>query len=414
MPLLRRAAMPLLLWAVASVYCWWRVPVAARNRIWAEDGAVFLSGSQSGVAPWTPYDGYLHVVPRLVTDVIVLVVPVGQWSVAVTVAAVALVALVCALTWLLTEGVIAHQWVRVLVALAPVLLPAGATETLGNLANLHGFALWLAFWIVLHRPASRAAAMGWAVAGLLAGLSEVVVVLLVPLMVVGWRDRQRWIARAGLLAGAVAQLLATVLHPRPAKGDAAFSLPDLVVGYAGHAGAAAWTDGGGLAGRLVDLAGPSGLVVLVLPALVAAGLVLRRGEPALRVAAVGLLLGSGLLWSASIVANGYPMEFAGLSGDQWRAGGVLRYGTSSGLYLFAVPLVALDLARSHWHRAVAVSAAVVVLGAALLAARPAAVAREQGPAWPSTAVLDAECVGTSEIPVPIAPLGWQLRIRCQR
>ncbi|MFB9763573.1 hypothetical protein ACFFOS_04165 [Nocardioides kongjuensis] len=421
MPLLRRAAVPLLLWAVAAAYCWWRVPAAARDRIWAEDGAVFLNGSLSGAPPWRPYDGYLHVVPRLVTDAIALVVPAGRWDIAITLAAVALVALVCALTWLLTADVIERPWVRAVVALAPVLLPAGATEALGNLANLHGFGLWLAFWLVLHRPASRAAAIAWAVAGLLVGLTEVAVVLLVPLMVLGWRDRLRWIPRAGLITGALAQLLATLLQPRPDKGDAAFSLIDLVAGYAGHAGGAAWTDDGGLAGLLVDLVGPVGLVVLLLPALVAAGLALRGGGPGVRAAALGLMVGSVLLWTASIAANGYPMVFAGWSGDQWRAGGVLRYGASSGLYLFAVPLVVLDLARSRNQRVVAAGAALLVLAASLLAARPATVAREQGPPWPATAELVERCsaaAGTAprEIAVQIAPdlPGWRVVLPCDR
>lgn len=417
MPLLRRVAVPLLVWVAATAHAWWRIPPAARNRIWAEDGAVFLNGSLSGAAPWRPYDGYLHVVPRLVTDAVVAVVPVGQWDVAITAISVGVLGLVCALTWVLTEDLIESRWVRGLVAFVPVLLPAAGTEVIGNLANLHGFGLWLAFWLVLHRPASRAAAVGWAAAGLLVGLTEVVVVLLVPLMVVGWRDRLRWISRAGLMVGGLVQVLVTLLNPRPSRGEASVSLPDLAVGFAGHTGSAAWTDGGGLTGRIVDLVGPLGLCVLVLPAAVAAGLALRRGDPGIRAVALGLLLGSGLLWSASIVANAYPMEVAGWSGDDWRSAGVLRYGTTSGLFLFAVPLVALDLVRSRAERVIGAVVVVVVLAAAFLATRPASVAREQGPPWPPTADLVERCGGpTGEVVVQIAPdlPGWTVTLPCDR
>jgi hypothetical protein len=415
--LLRRVAVPLLLWAVAAAYCWWRIPAAARNRIWAEDGVVFLQGSMVGVPPWRPYDGYLHVVPRLVSDVIVAVVPIGARDVALTTAAVVLAGLVCALTWLLTPDVIASPGVRALVALSPALLPGAAAEVIGNLANLHGFGLWLAFWMVLHRPTSRAAAIAWAVAGLLVGLTEVVVVLLVPLMVVGWRDRLRWVPRAGLLLGVLAQLVTTSLSPRPHRGDADWSLPGLVVGFAGQAGSALWSGTVGLAARIVDQVGPAGLFLLLAPVAAALVLVLVRGDRTQRVAALGLVLLAALVWSASVVANAYPMTFAGWSGDDWRFNGLLRYAASSGVFLFAVPLVALDLARTRGQRVCAAAAAVVVLAVALLAARPAAVVREQGPAWPTTAELAARCAaGDRSVAVQVAPdvSTWTVEVPCDR
>ncbi|TQK71859.1 MULTISPECIES: hypothetical protein [unclassified Nocardioides] len=417
MPVLRRAAVPLLIWVAGATYCWWRIPVGARNRIWAEDGVIFLQGSLDGAPVWQSYDGYLHVVPRLVTDLIAAMVPVGWWDVALTLAAVGLVGLVGALTWLLTEDVIEHRWVRGLVALAPALLPGGAAEVLGNLANLHGFGLWLAFWLVLHRPASRAAALAWAVAGLLVGLTEVVVVLLAPLMVVGWRDRLRWLPRAGLLLGALAQIVTTVQHPRPPRGDIDWSLPGLVVGFAGQSGSALWADTVEPAARIVDEVGPAGAFLLLLPAAVSLALVLRRGSGIQRTAAVGLVLLAGLVWSASLAANAYPMTFAGWSGDDWRAGGLLRYAASSGLFLFAVPLLALDLARTRAHHLVSAAVVLVVLTVAVLAARPALVVRDQGPAWPTTAEFSTLCAAADRsVVVQVAPdlSNWRVRVPCDR
>lgn len=417
MPVLRRAAVPLLVWAVGTTYCWWRIPVGARNRIWAEDGVIFLQGSLDGAPVWQSYDGYLHVVPRLVTDLIAGLVPVGWWDVALTLAAVGLVGLVGALTWLLTEDVIERRWVRGLLALAPALLPGGAAEVLGNLANLHGFGLWLAFWLVLHRPASRAAALAWAVAGLLVGLTEVVVVLLAPLMLVGWRDRLRWLPRAGLLLGALAQIVTTLLHPRPPRGDIDWSLPGLVVGFAGQSGSALWADTVEPAARIVDELGPAGAFLLLLPAAVSLGLVLRRGTGIQRAAAVGLVLLAGLVWSASLAANAYPMTFAAWSGDDWRAGGLLRYAASSGLFLFAVPLLALDLARTRAQHVVSAGVVLVVLTVAVLAARPALVVRDQGPAWPTTAELATLCAAADgTVVVQVAPdlSNWRVRVPCDR
>ncbi|MCR1782306.1 hypothetical protein KVF89_07160 [Nocardioides carbamazepini] len=412
----RRVAVPLVLGIVATAYGWWRVPVPARNRLWAEDGRIFLSDALAGVPPWASYDGYLHLVPRLLAEAVVAVVPPAEYAVATTGAAVATVGLVCALTYVLTEDLIDRVMVRCLVAMVPVLLPSAGFEALGNLANLHGFGLWLGFWLVLHRPQSRSAAAGWAVAGLLVGLTEVVVVLLAPLMLVGWRDRERWLPRGALLAGGLAQVVVSRVQPRPPRGGDGWSPADLVLGFAGQTGSASWTDTGGLAARVVETAGSAGLLVLLVPPAVALAVLVRRGDARHRTLAVGLVSTSTLVWGASVVLNFDSwMTFGSWEPQQWRASGLLRYATTSGLFLCALLVVALDLARVRWQQVLAVGVAVGVLGAALAAGRSYGVARESGEAWPTTRDLVARCEGrpAGSIVVGIAPAAWAAIIPCR-
>ncbi|GAA3653854.1 hypothetical protein GCM10022237_12250 [Nocardioides ginsengisoli] len=408
--LLRRAAVPLALGVLAAAYAWWRVPVAARDRLWAEDGRNFLSGSIAGVPVWKPYAGYLHVLPRLLTDAITTLVPVGSYAVAVTAASVGVLGLVCALTYVLTADLLDQRWVRVLVSLAPVLLPSGGVEVIGNLANLHGYCLWLAFWIVLHRPTTRRAAALWAVLGLLAALTEIVVLVLAPLLVVGWRDRLRWIPRAAILAGGIAQFVVSRLDPRRVH-DPHWSPIDVVTGFVGQACSAVWTDTGQLASRLYETAGPFGLILLLVPPLLAITLLLWRGDRRHRTLAVALPVTAVLVWSVSIIVNQHAwMDFASWNGELWEHS-LVRYATTGGVYLLALLLCALDLARGRLQQVVAGGVVVVVLGTALASAHAVVLPRERGLPWPSQQGLVARCAkvpdGTLRIPIaPHAPPWW--------
>lgn len=60
-----------------------RLPSAALATLWAEDGSTLLSDrltNGAGADLLTPYDGSLHVVPRLVTELLVAVLPLDGFA----------------------------------------------------------------------------------------------------------------------------------------------------------------------------------------------------------------------------------------------------------------------------------------------------------------------------------------------
>lgn len=168
----------------------------------------------------------------------------------------------------------------------------------------------------------------------------------------------------------------------------------------------------------MEIAGTTGLLVLLVPPALALAVLLRHGDARHRALAGGLLLTSALVWAVSVVLNFDSwMSFGAWEPQQWRAVGLLRYATTSGLFLCALPVVALDLVRVRWQRALAVGVGVVVLGAGLATGRSHGVARESGEAWPTTQELVSRCAGrpAGSISIPIAPPAptWAATIPCR-
>lgn len=417
----RRAATPVAIGIGAALVAFWRIPAAARERLWSEDGAIFLTDSLGGAHVLTPYDGYLHLGPRLLAALITTTVEVGSYDIAVTVASVGIVGLICGLTWTLADGLIESRWVRLLVSAAPALLPAATAETLGNLANLHTVGLWLAFWMMLHHPMSRTSAWVWGIVGLLVGLSEIAVVLLVPLMAVDVRDRRRWPLRAGLTAGVMAQFATLVAFPRPERGGTAqWSPADLVIGFAGQAGGSLWGETGELPARLVELFGVPGVLLLAIPPLVAFVVLIVRGHVRHRILAAGLVLTSGLLWSASIIVNFFHwMAFANWGPEEWRRVALLRYAASAGLFLFALVIVACGVARSGAGRKLGAVVAIGLILVAAVQARPGHVRRSEGEPWPTQAEFERRCADDTdrtiavEITPRLDPPAWFAYVPCE-
>lgn len=413
-PHARAAALgpPALVALVALAVAVVRTPSPVRHRLWAEDGRVFLGGALAGDGPLTPYDGYLHLVPRLLAELVVALVEPGSYDVAVKVLALGLTALVCAATWSLTADLLTRWWTRALVALTPVLLPAVAVETLGNAANLHTFGLWLVPWLLLHRPSSRAASAGWAVVAVLVGLSEILAGLFVPLLLVGRRDALQWPPRVALLGALAAQVATTLTHPRPESARAPWDAADLAVGYLGQVGGALWSGSGAPAALLVGAAGTLGLLVLLVPPVAALVATLALGSSTHRILAVTLAAASVLLWTASATVNFQPwMDFASWQPERWRSG-LLRYAASAGMFLLALVWVAVDAAldgvapaaraaeararlRPAVVRAAAVAVAVAVL-ALCVVQRDASPRTLNGPRWPTQEQLLARCAAPGD------------------
>ncbi|ROP64340.1 hypothetical protein [Curtobacterium sp. PhB115] len=406
-----------LLGVLATALAWTRLGPVPRSTVWAEDGGVFLR-ERIALGPLDtllhPYAGYVHLVPRLVVD-LGYALPVTRYAQVLSATSCLLVGLVAALVFVLSRGVVRSWPLRVVLAAAPVVLPLAPYEISGNAANLHWYALVLVPWAFAHRSRTWRGAVGLAVVVACAVLTEPLTVLFLPLLLLGWRHDLRGGAAGGAargtapgggvralpvtvaaLAGAVAQLVTTLTHPRPTvPGAPAFR--DVVAGYLLRPVAGSWNPDVGAAVTAVVAHGwavvlvPAGLLLVVLVAAVVVG-----PWPA-RWMVVALVLGSGAVWWAALVANGgagipwaHPVAaMAGLPPQ--------RYAAAAGMLLVsgAVVAAATLLDPDHWSRpagrpggtarllgsvaACCVVAAVVT--SAVFAVAPGETRRSAGPVW---------------------------------
>jgi hypothetical protein len=192
------------MFVVGAVVCIFRVPSDLRFLLWAEDGNTFLAQAyeRGGVnVIFTPYAGYMHLVPRLSAWLVRSVVPFVDSGIGMAVLA-ALVSSACAIAafhwsraWLSTPaaGVL---WAFTL------LIPAAALELGLNVADSHWWLMFAAFWALMSRDRGRVSTTLAAVTVCAAALSDPLSVVLLPLAIVrliGWTS---W--RVGVITGAFA------------------------------------------------------------------------------------------------------------------------------------------------------------------------------------------------------------------
>ncbi|MFD1147430.1 hypothetical protein [Saccharothrix hoggarensis] len=192
------------------------------DRMWAEDGARFLLDALT--QPFTanvvaPYGGYLHTLPRLLAEVASLF-PLDWAAAVIAVSAAALRAVVALTAFAASAGYLRSTPVRFALAALVVVLPAGNSETLDNLANVHWFLVYGVFWALLWRSAPLVPV---AVLVVLATLSSPLAFFLAPVALLrlalpGRRDR---VIPIVFLVAAAAQGLAMAFAERtPYSHDA--------------------------------------------------------------------------------------------------------------------------------------------------------------------------------------------------
>lgn len=417
--------LPVLVGLVAAVVAWLRLPAGARDTLWAEDSALFLQ-QRLQLGPFAslvhPYDGYQHLVPRLLTDV-ATALPVADYARAVTALCCIVVGLVAAATVAFSRAVLPNPVTRSLFALVPVLTPVVAFEVLGNTANLHSFLLFLVPVVLLVRPRTWGGAVAPGVVALVVALSEIQSVYFLPLVLLTVRHRRAWPVAGGLLVGLALQFASVLSSPRvrppfhQGLGDVVtgwFVEPVLSVLYPKASSAA-------------DRLGEYGLV---LPVLLAVGFVAatavvlvgrwRRGDGLgpLRTLAITLVVASPLAWAAGVLLNPTPLiDFSeGGLGALGRTG-YLRYAAASSMFLVALVVLAADRLLRTGRRPLVVVAVLVLVGwVAFLGwrATPYDVARSGAPTWTS-AVRDGrqQCDGgVQDTRLQQAPTGWGVTLRC--
>ncbi|MBP2324935.1 hypothetical protein JOF56_005320 [Kibdelosporangium banguiense] len=171
----------------------------AFDRVWAEDGAVFLvdartHGFGSLIAE---YSGYAHLVPRILA-LIGSWLPLAYYALfTVTVSAV-VVGLLAWYVYASARHTTSSPTWALIAALALALAPAYRAEALGNLANLQWFLLPAAAWAVIDTRRTRIAPLVILAA---ATTSPLTILLLPALLLTHGRTALRTPATLALAAG---------------------------------------------------------------------------------------------------------------------------------------------------------------------------------------------------------------------
>jgi hypothetical protein len=113
-----------------------RMPPTSRDVVWAEDGGVFLRDTMARKGPldiFAPYDGYLHVVPRLAAKTVVRFFAVDDYALAMNFLSCILTAIVALLVFHCSKEVTSNLyarlgWASITVLVAPA--PLERSETL--------------------------------------------------------------------------------------------------------------------------------------------------------------------------------------------------------------------------------------------------------------------------------------------
>ncbi len=157
-------------------------------QLWAEDGSVFLvQDGQLGVSAWwTPYNGYLHLLPRLIAWIARLTVDVAWWPAVYNGLAFACSAAVFAR--LASPRVHLPAKPGLMLAFA---LVAGTGETLLNVTNLQWFtAFFLLLQLFTAPPATAAQRAGDLLILVVVGLNGPFALVFLPLFAwCAWTDR---------------------------------------------------------------------------------------------------------------------------------------------------------------------------------------------------------------------------------
>ncbi|HEY4779018.1 MAG TPA: hypothetical protein VIH47_05440, partial [Solirubrobacterales bacterium] len=191
------------------------------HSLWAEDGAIFLSGavhSSFGGSLFDTYATYLVFVPRAIGELANLM-PIQDAPAAVSILSGAVIALSGLVVWFASEGLIESPYLRGGLALMTVLAPVGGLESTDSAAYVPWYMLVATFWILLWRPRGNSAAIAAGVFALLTGLSSPGVWFFIPLALLrtlACRDRRDGFLLAGYWTGAAVQVPVLALNEETA------------------------------------------------------------------------------------------------------------------------------------------------------------------------------------------------------
>ncbi len=385
---------------------------ARLDHLWAEDGAKFAVGAMrfpllNNLVE--PYGGYLHTLPRLVAEVVALL-PVGWTAAGFAVAAAVLRALVALVVFAGSRAYLRSTPMRFALAALVIVLPAGNSETLNNMSNLHWFLLYGAFWALLWRGAPRVPV---ALFVFLAAVSSPLVFVLAPIALVRLFLPRKEVALA-FLAGLVAQGAAMVFATRAPYSHDEVDPVQVLLASLLRVPVVAFT-GSEKADDFYPALGNSVIVVALLIALVPMVAGLRFGDRAGRT-----LIGVSAALSVIVIVACLVLNWAAVlqvqQPDVVMAG--QRYSIAPCLFLFTAIFAGLDQTPAPtWGRAVLGASRYVV--AFLVVVSIFWYLQESSPVlkgvpWDeSVAKARAECAaGAQEVRLDHEPKDWYFRVPC--
>lgn len=346
------AAVPVIVF-IGAWATWARVPADHRRRPWAEDANVFLDEAVRDGA-WNVivhgYAGYQHLIPRLVIAAIYPFFDIARYPMLIFAICSVLVGVAAAAVFWLSRDLVPWLPARLTLAAITVLLPLSAQETIGNLADLHVYALWIMPWLLLYRPRHWATSMAWALVAFALGMTEIQAAFFFWLIPFGVRrtNVRAFPVFAGFLAGSAWQVVTAVRVPRP-PGEGPLSIGSTFLGWMVNTVIPLVQANPDSVRALVQASGVLIAWAVLLPILAAAVFTLWRGSPDQRLLTVALLLGSAATYTGSAWANSSDaFRYAEIGLDHIEALVVnIRYGVPAGMLLSAiVPIAAAILATT--------------------------------------------------------------------
>ncbi|HET9198025.1 MAG TPA: hypothetical protein VFN92_07220 [Solirubrobacterales bacterium] len=318
----------------------------ALESLWAEDGPILLERALEGgflETVFSPYSGYLIVVPRLIGEV-GAAVPLEDAAAAIAIASAAVVAISGLVVWVAAAGHVRNPYLRGSLVALTVLSPVASLESVAAGSYVLWYMLFASFWVLLWMPRTTLAAVLGGVFVLATGLSTPGLWFFAPLAalrLLAAADRRDAAILTGYAIGAAVQI------PVLASNSAAATDPrwseDIWTSYLQRV-----LDGGLLGERLGgigwDLFGWALLIALLGAALAGLAFVARRSSPQIRWFVSIAVTTSLLMFAASVYqrAVGTPMMWP----PDMHFGHAGRYAIVPALLLASAVLVAID----RWPR----------------------------------------------------------------
>lgn len=392
-----------------------RVTLANRSNLYAEDGAQFLQTwltRPSVFLPFAPYEGYLHLIPRLLSG-LVSILPPAYWPVSCMLLAVATVAAVGTLVWESLNNSDLPLLSRFLLAGIPLCLPLASVEPIGNLANLHWFLGYLMTFVAATRIDSKRNGILWALVAILCCLTEIQCALALPIIIVRVIRRQQnsLFIVSGWVLGMSAQMLATVLSSRTESNGQFPSAMAIARGFLTNVVAGSVDSRAEGSAAFIQAVGFTPVVIgLVLYILSCFLIVSFLGREQLW-NIIGLTALSMIAWIMAFGLNNGGFTFSR------HTPALLRWGTAASMYLLAVGAISIGILAKKVHYRQALEIAVVVVLITVWIPSFRSQLKTTTPTWrPQVSHARQECQedGISKATLLIEPRGWSITVPCAR
>jgi hypothetical protein len=406
---------------VGAAVAFLRMPPGARNVLWAEDGAEFVTAALAHRplgSFFEPYAGYMHAFPRVAALVATWIAPLDYVPVVVTAIACGLTGFTGALVFVLLRSRMPAVLPRLAVWVCIVALPVAGLEANGSIANSHWYLLIALFAVMLTRQKGAALIAIASVTVAFAVLSDPMAVVFLPialLRVFGAKDKRSLWVPLVYFGSLVIQLIvaastttlgaATV---RPVAGQLARS-----IGFRVFLSAL-----GGESGS-VWLYTTLGVVSLIVATLIVVALVIVVvvSQDQLGGLAVMSVVAAVLLFSVDIYIR-WLGQFDPAVSVAW---GSSRYSVTPTALITIALACAAALAESRWKRVgpARFAPAIVLLALVTAIAIPAFTVTYRYPASPWSTQLSIARAACQKDPgenimIPTVPSGphWAVSVAC--